>query len=371
MKGKFFVDSFTTLTPISSFIEVSKELTDLHILLNEHTGEIKKEERVPIFIDRADGVTFRVSYVTLFGVPYLRTTFTSKMLGKYYFNGLDFDNFRIAFNLVMASIKCRIDFFKFVDDSKINDIDFAVDFMSPDDQFLMLCTPFFGVPSAKKFYAKAKDYLSEKRFIGLQLVNRKDASRTTPFVKFYSKKDELFTRSSDFLRQLNYFNILVTDIHRRCEVTLKNRKHIDSVFKKVGLMGRPVNIESILTLSEDHISRIINRILDKYVSTIDNMHFLEDDEKAIVTSLTPTNFVLAKMAYELLNEGHTVSQIVNMLDLFPTDDKTKAVYKSRIKSRLKESLDALYKLDNLRDLRVTARDAFIPAQILNDHSERS
>jgi hypothetical protein len=273
------------------------------------------------------------------------------MLGAQYFDGLNMANFGFAFSALMVKIKCVIPFHDFLSSSKINDIDFTCDFMATQSEFESICGQYKNVSGTKRFYTLPGDYLSQKSLSGLQFVNRKDASISAPFIKFYTKKDELFTRSKKFYQYLLRKDVTVSENLRRLECTLKNSKHIENVFKKTNISLDKINVPAILSLPPAHISNVVNHLLSRYVG------YEPPDELEISSyrNTTPTNHLLSAMASELLESGWSVKTILGLLDTLPSLSDTA---KSRVKKRLGKELKAYRKLMKLKALKLTPTDAF-------------
>lgn len=356
MKAKFFIDSFTTLTPILSFAWVSKDLTDKCILVNEMTMEVKEENiSVPVYIKKLNGVKFRVSVVPLFGIEFLRITWTTKMLGARYFEGINLNNFFNVFTDLMKDIGCGISYNEFLMSSNINDIDVTGDFQASDSEFKTIVMPYNGFSGSKLFYATKRLVLDKNSVNGLQLVNRKDASIKFPFVKFYSKKDELLTRSKEFYDFLLACDIQVSENHRRVEVTLKNKKHIENVFKNCGFEDLEVSISRVLSFDQDRLSVIVNHLLSRYHSDLASVPLHKDD----VPHINPSDYMLTRMAIEMMKEqGYTLIQVLNLIEDLPSVTPTA---KSRIKARLTKTMPIVLKMLDLQNLRVSPKDAFFPS----------
>lgn len=351
----FFIDSFTVYTPIKSYRYVNSDLLEKCIVVRESTMEVVDEEiRLPIYVNTVDGIKFRVSVVSLFGEEFTRITFTSKMLKEKYFEGLNWYNFNAVFDFVMRKIDCEINWFDFIQDSKITDVDFAVDFIKTDEDFQNAVIKNFGnVPTARRYYAGGENYTDKRRFVGLQIVNRKDASIGNPFVKFYTKLDELETRSNEFYKYLLSKNIRVLSEHRRLEVTAKNRKHLESIFRSVGLCHSKISVSGILLLSRTAISDIIFCVLSRYRDHFDDADTIEG---VTLSKLTPSAFMMGAMCSKLLDEGYRLREIVSFMEERPN---TSSNAKSRIKHRIIDSVRKYRHAFNLSELVVTANDAYL------------
>lgn len=352
MTGKFFIDSFTTLTPLSEFTEVNPELTDIHQVINVATAEIKETLTLPIFVTDVIGTKFRVSVIPLFGSRYLRITWTTKMLGANYFDGLNVGNFTGVFYSLMHRISCSIPYDNFLQTSKINDIDITCDFMASQSEFEGICSQYKNVSGTKRYFLLAENYLSSKPLSGMQFVNRKDASVSTPFIKFYTKKNELLDRSEKFYKYLISQEVQVSENLRRLEGTLKNLKHIENVFKFCRISVDKINILNVLSLSPDALANILNHLLSRYIG----FEPAENEEGYIAPRTTPTNHLMSAMASELIEQGWSVKTILGLLDTLPSLSDTA---KTRIKKRLGKQLREYRKSQKLKNLRLTAKDAFL------------
>lgn len=346
------IDSFTVLTPLDCFTRVGLGFSDTYFEVNEMTGEFREIGKKPIFYESGDGVKFRASIVVLFGKPHLRVTYTTKMLGKDYFVGINVNNFPAIFDRVMKIIDCFIPYAEYCNLSKINDIDFCRDFLLSDGSFSNLLLKYKGVQSARYFYRK-KDFLQGKVINGLQFVNRSDASISTPFVKFYTKLDELREGSTLFYDFLIKEGVTVNPDLRRLEVTLKNKRHIESVFKALNI-DEKISVFGVLAFSSYRIDTIIDNLLGRYPDNLNNG--IMEGSGNPTPDLTPTSWFISSMVELLMQNGFSLKQILFLIDSKPDLSDTS---KSRLKSSVKKNFKIYMGSKKIKDVKILLNDAIL------------
>ena len=341
-------DSFTTSTAVEFFDSIPKQLTDQWQLINVETGEGADTQNVPLFID-SFGVRFRVSIVNWFGKSFIRITFTSKFLFSNYFQGLNYGNFRQAFVHMCKQTTLCINYDTFLDNSTVNDIDICSNIYLTDFEFLNTYKKFSHYAGIKKFNSKRSNALDNSKIIGFQFTNRKDASITTPFVKAYSKYFEMHDlKNEKFLP-----NIIGANLHdlRRIEITIKNKAHLQSVCNAVKIEV-PNTLRKLLLLNVHDVKLLFDCVANRYVPN-DSVNV--KDIGCVEVPYTPAQALQVAMLWELMQNGYTFQQVVNLFDNFPFFSLTA---KSRLKQRLAESLKIYSKSQDLNNLRITPKDAF-------------
>lgn len=357
------IDSMTVLTPIDSFDYVPDDFYDQIIQLNESTGEVLSSSVKPIYAETR-GVKTRAFILSLFGVDNLAITVNAKMLSltdcndNIYsmFPAINIGNIRYLHSLLQNTFKLQIEFERWLNESTVNDCDFKADFRANDHNFEDFLKSFSRCPSIKYYYSKNKkrDVREKKRINGAQFVNRNDASIRNPFVKFYSKYDELVERSPEyldaFLPNWNDFT------YRRAEVTVRNSKHWKSLDDKYIINFSRATLYDVIKLSPFECLEIIKHLISRHSN--DLIQEIIQTAKPI-KKITPSMFLLSSTVHALLEQGYTFNNILAFMDGFPTDSDTKTVAKSRMKSRLVDALAFLDKKRKIDNLRVTAKDAFL------------
>lgn len=233
----------------------------------------------------------------------------------------------------------------------INDIDFAFDFLENNASFDNRIKKYKELNShGRTFFTSPNKYTTQKLRIGIQYGNRNVATFTDPFIKFYSKYWELIDRSKEYHQYLTFNGIAVSPYHRRLEGTIKNKAHLENVFKIVFKKPVPDN-KTLLLLPERDIRDICIHLAERHLNYVKTVHIRE-----VKDELSPTDYVLGLMARKLVEDaGYSLRNIVNFLPV----EQYSATAKSRLKQRIingfvfhQEALDIL-------DLRVSSSDAFI------------
>ncbi|AXH78617.1 MAG: hypothetical protein [Circular genetic element sp.] len=344
------IDSFTTLTPYQLFVKIPIALTELWHITNTNTGELSTPINMPLSVDDK-GVRFRVSVVEYFGKKYIRSTFTTKFLFKNYFDGLNYDNFKTAFDYFIFATGFEIDFNTFFENSLINDIDICKNFYATDKDLKLIFDSYAHYAGIKKFNSVAPNALQSSSLIGFQFTNRKDASVSSPFVKFYSKYYEMHhEKNANFLPNILGENL--TNL-RRVEVTIKNKKHLESICKAKKLKV-PTNLKDFLLFLPSQLNDLFESVYLRY-SPRAVINLKEIDKDAKKSPFTPANALSVRFLWELMKTGLTFQQCINMLDDFPYFNDNA---KSRLKQRLATALIKYVRFAELSELKVSKKDAF-------------
>lgn len=352
------IDSLTVLTPLIEFTEINARIFDEVAEVNLETSEILSSSTKPILMDEK-GIKLRAMIVNLFGKRFLSVTYTSKILMHNYFDGINMSNFRQCFDFVSIAFGFQIDYNNYLASSLVNDIDFKTDFYCSDKQFHSICDFYSTFPSAKTYYTSKADFLDNRMITGLQFVNRKDASVRSPFVKFYSKQYELEERSSDFKEAFLKKDFLVNTTNlRRLETTIKNRSHFKSFsnfVQRAENQQQQVNsLRFVLAFDITDIMYIIEHNLSRYTAVRPHEVELREFKHA---SWSPTDHLILETFMLLMNENNmSLTTCLSLLDTYPSLNDTT---KHRIKKRLKDAFKEFLAYKGIRELKVTAKDAFI------------
>lgn len=337
------IDSMTVVTPLN-FVKISEFYHDKMLTISSFTSEILDSTSKPI-ISEIDGIKIRGSIVMLFGVEHLAITYSSKMLKHLYLNGLN-KHFLLAFQYAKRYLHFDCDYSTYLINSKVYDCDFKFDFYQNDKHFSEFLYEHKNFANCKLFSYKGKNYLHSKNFIGLQFVNRKDASIGKPFVKLYSKEFEFDERSIEF--KTKYLPLVSLSDLRRCEVTIKNAKH----FSKFDLTSKLIDVLSITE------NKMINIILQSYLSHVGT----PVKNKPVFSSKNPitlSDWIFFCALNDLINEGHSLSSLLN--EYFNSFPNISPASKTRKIKLLKQRFEVFLNIQSKFDLsryRMTPKDVF-------------
>jgi len=347
------IDSLTVLTPLDCFDNLSPSLFDVIHEIDSSTGEILKSKNKPVPYD-TDGIKFRMYIVNLFGIKYLNVVYTSKMLKEHYFDGITSASFRSIFDY-WTPIFFSIHYDKYLLNSIATDVDFKIDFHMSDDDFSTYLAKYRTVSGSRLFKSKQQDVFKGTKYIGCQLVNRDNASISSPFVKFYSKSEELEARSPVFQtaflqHQRSYIRHL-----RRFECTIINQKHFEAVrcLKPFKLDSVKINSLSNVLAMSAFAPDICEELLDKHITNYTPPIGIKAKAK---DGITPSNYLIYKLMHALMKESsYTLEHCLSLLD-----DKLELSETSR--SRLKSKMRLIYSQQvsktDLNALRILPKDAF-------------
>jgi len=219
------------------------EIIDNTIIENlyvvDSLGEIVDEiEGKSKNIDYLDGRAFKFwrrrhnDINTKITTEYIGIIINAKHLKERYFEGITLNNLDIIVNEINAQNIIKIKKEALLS-SSIGDLDICVDFDASTDAFSKLIKrqyPMVQQSSRDTFSSEQK-----ATHLGLYLNSRHNCYPSKPFFKFYHKTIELETKSNDFankfLKNLDFQNI------GRCEVNLKNTKHLNHYKIKARQLG--------------------------------------------------------------------------------------------------------------------------------------
>lgn len=343
------IDSFTVWVNLDIFTYFDRNLTSRVIEVYEATGEIKEEhDRKPIF-KTVEGVKYKAGILLPFGKkPILELTINSRMLKKHFYINDEFqtiqaDNFRIIFTDICAQIGLECDYYDFIDNSIIYDLDICCDFMANQLDFERICNSVNSSPWGYAFYVSLDgNYLERAKIItGSQLSERRRSSIKRPFVKYYTKYWEFIHKSHEFY--IKFCPSFIDENYRRCEGQIKNSRHFQWLEKRgclpQGFTEGGVSLANVLSLSEKHLEDCLEELILQYTVKLkrDKVH----------KGINATDFILMKCISYLMDEGWTLEQLIDLLDNYSDNENTVSVSKSRIRKRMKVAFSSYFGLANL------------------------
>lgn len=305
IKGKPKVDSCRVSIPLIECQIIDTNLIDRiqTIQVNSDTGEIIKESvkhGTPTVIENTDGTYLKFWKENQFfysqsgqRVPTLYITFliNSKHLKTRYFDGITIDTLKDihayihSFNIVSFS-------FESLYNSRYNDCDVCVDFISTKYQFDTLKTNIKTITTKPSFWHTATNANNSGIWTPTKDSPRDNAKPTTPFVKFYSKEEDFTHKSVDFAKA--YLSPEQYKDLYRVEVTITNSKHKDKLgISKVKKFG-------------DFLKLDLQLILQDIVK-----NYFESQTRIVVKSsnLTPTDKVIIDLLNLAIFNGSTKEEL--------------------------------------------------------------
>ena len=222
--------------------------SDLEIIDNTIIENLYVVDSLGEIVDEIEGKSKNIDYVdgrafkfwrrrhndinTKITTEYIGIIINAKHLKERYFEGITLNNLDIIVNEINAQNIIKIKKEALLS-SSIGDLDICVDFDASTDAFSKLIKrqyPMVQQSSRDTFSSEQK-----ATHLGLYLNSRHNCYPSKPFFKFYHKTIELETKSNDFankfLKNLDFQNI------GRCEVNLKNTKHLNHYKIKARQLG--------------------------------------------------------------------------------------------------------------------------------------
>jgi len=250
---------------------------------------------------------------------YLTILVNSKIhQSKKYLQGIHNSNIKDIYNNIIA---CNIVYFSFKEllNSECTDVDFKLDSEILDSNMFFEYLKRNAKPStqAKRgFTCENKDNHKAMYF-----SDRKYATPSNPFLKFYQKSLELKYNSTEFA---DHFNIVPPANLFRLEFTIKNKKH----FKKFGIEN--TKLENLLSLSQEKLNEIKESILSSHLDSVITSKTMESKSE----KLKAMDKLLFASIQLHISQNLTRTQIFDSL-LSLSDTKQE-------KHRLKLKLDSIW-----------------------------
>ena len=276
---KASIDSFRIYIPL---LLIGRENINPYILFNtceyiEETYEVIKQSKNKLKVD-CKGYSIYASTRSKYSNGVVQEEIVILINAKYhesptYFEGITKENFPTIFQRLIEKeiISDKVNYQDFLKYSSVTDMDIKQDFRVPTDEWNMIrkATKEFkrleGVSSIS-MYSKGKGNL------GFQFNNRERSTMYKPFLKGYSKAEELNTNSKDF-KDAYLQGMDLTDL-RRIEVQVKDKKH----FRLFGVNDN--SLETVLNISIEKLHEIQVKIFEKYKP----ISFQEEKEKRKVST---------------------------------------------------------------------------------------
>jgi len=183
------------------------------------------------FVDNSYGVGVSMTYTTRHFGPNQSEKrviihLNAKHLGSRYWEGLTLDNVKLAYDYIISK---EILYFTFEDflNASAYDCDVCYDFEADNDVMLELSSRIHDVIDyEKRLLFKSKLFKNmAKGNVGWQINNRNESTATHPFIKIYSKGQELCTNSFDFNN--HYLGGLIHKVGR-LEFNIKSKRFWDN-----------------------------------------------------------------------------------------------------------------------------------------------
>jgi hypothetical protein len=245
------------------------------------------------YVDNSYGVGISMTYQTRHFGPHetekrVVLHLNAKHLGSRYWEGLTMDNIRIAYDYIISK---NIIWFSFEDfmNAYAYDCDVCYDFEADNDMMLELCSRIDDLID----YEKRLKYNSmvfknmAKGNVGWQINNRNNSSATLPFIKIYSKGQELCSNSLDFNR--HYLGGLIHKVGR-LEFNIKSKRFWDNYDISV------VSLTDLLTLS-------MEKMRDFILSSVKRFYIERRVIMKMNENLSPTKFYTKWLMEVIMQNG--------------------------------------------------------------------
>lgn len=276
------IDSYGVMFAEKDLLHIDYKMAEKPVFVYETTGEtIEKDIPAQPQIFHKDGIKLRF---TRFHIPrsdyfeggyFIRVVITSKMLKQKYFDGLQFANIDTIVDFINSTNIIRLNA-QILLSAKINDIDICRNYYANDDHYSRnLASLYKAVKQSKRAYvAPFKSKKNDPDNKGLVFGHeRKQGTWSNPFIKFYNKANELYTKSKDFYTSYLSNAVKQNKITllglRRFEITIKNSDHKRKLVKTQVIPENALDtVRDLYNISGLGLRQILHAHIDKYFEVI-------------------------------------------------------------------------------------------------------
>jgi hypothetical protein len=311
IQGLTKVDSSRLSIPLKDCRIIDTNLIDRIQIqtINADTGVLVKESGkngMPTVIENADGTYLKFWKENQFfysegkKIPTLYITFlvNSKHLTKGYFNAITIDTlpqiyeYILSFNIVHFEYKHLLN-------SRYNDTDICVDFITSQDSFKKLKTSLKSQSLHPQLWFEAKNQPNNSGiWTPTQKEPRDNATSKKPFVKLYSKSEDFLFKSTEFSNK--YFTLNDHKDKYRIEATIKNAEH-----KRHLGIGNSKTFGEFLKLD---LQLLLQQIVKEYF--VKESPFIASSNE-----LTPTDKLIINLMNDLIQRGANKNELFTLFDL--------------------------------------------------------
>lgn len=339
MKSKIKIDSLKLTFPRNSVQIIDEKFAQEYQKIYINTGEIDTES-VSLDkhkVEQIKGISSRIALGqwvmgdNINEVLFLQIN--AKMCRELYFDGINWNNWKLVYNHIMQQRVIYMDERTFLN-GMVTDIDFAFDFKATPKELSEVITMLYSkvLPERHKFVSAP---FRQKTNVGIQFNKREKATPSKPFIKIYHKGLELQYKSEEFGRTFltgqkfkevyKKKNQDVPDWKNtsRLEVTLKNSRD-----KKYHGLNQLKDMKDLLDLSDKEREKIVFSGLPKYLNRASKIHITDE--------VSPTDRYIIWMIDLLMKHGYGKAALFQGLDIF--EDKQQ---KHRIRKKLEKIVDAV------------------------------
>jgi hypothetical protein len=309
IKGLTKVDSARLSIPLSECEIIDTNLIDrIQVLtINEYTGEVideKGKNGTPTIVENLDGTYLKFWKDSQFfyyqgeKIPTLYITFlvNSKHIKGLYDNGITLDTLPVLYDYLMSFNIVKFTYDSLLN-SRYNDTDICVDFYSTPDGFDALKKSIKSLTTRPELWYTANQENNTGIWTPVKDKPRKNATPTSPFIKFYSKHEDFTYKSFEFaesyLSTEQYVGVY------RVEATVINAKH-----KKYLGISEAKTFGSFLNLD---LQLLLQQIVKEYFQ-VENKLRMKSGE------LTPIEKTMFDLLNALTEKGATNNELFKYFD---------------------------------------------------------
>lgn len=268
----YSIDSLRYRIPLNDCKNVNPILSSEILEVNSHTSEI---EAIKPRSEKRGNLIFKLGKSRFAGrgnMSCLSIAIPSKILRQDYFDGISNDNILKVFGAIMSTGLVDVSFDAFLNASAVSDVDIKQDldfYQSPfypeyqKQSDLFRAIKKASIPSTDK--RKGATLYNKRENVGIDFGSRQTASIGYPFFKMYSKITELKSpRGIAFTsKYLGHLDLSDSNQIMRSEVTVKNKKHFESI---VGNFD--TSLKSLLGLSQTDLKKLMTHAYDIHVNKL-------------------------------------------------------------------------------------------------------
>ena len=325
------IDSCKLSIPLTLLASYDKSIIKHIIQLDKETGEVLDDfkklakkywyQSFSVYTSIAENKrtsrdTFEDSLILLIN---------SKQIGFRYFEGITLTTLPLFYHLMVKEMKifdCTYDTFL---SAAITDIDFKKDYEIELDNYRELVDGCEKMTKPSSSKDKGHQKFNGKNNYGIEWSKREGNKKyiSLPFVKIYHKGLELMSEHGSKEFRDKYLSHLDVSNVMRIEVTIKNKKHLQSF--KLGCKN--YNLKEIASLSQDQMNKIISKCINSHLLPRTKSLAFKTDAR-----MTPTNRIFLNSLLGLtLDAGFSFDRALNLLLNGIENDSSKSNNKKVLK----------------------------------------
>ena len=340
------IDSLKIRIPLKSLISYDKSLEYHYVKVCEETGEITKSFKhesksydingVPLTAGIAKQVRCGHGYEDyLYILINAKQCCAKSVLKAYYFIGVNEVTVYTVYRFLIESNIIEIEWSDFLHYSLPTDIDIAMDYRLPMDEYREMLNGCAKMTKPSSNRDKGYTPFNAKTNKGIAWSTRETSKYlTNPYLKIYHKGLELEYHSRDFYDAHLSSEYSLSDIKNtfRIETSIKNKKHLTSLNKSIGLDMKHYNLKELFNAVSQNNQEVSKLIVQKAV----NAHLLPRKKSLTMfknkNNMTPADCIMFSSLLGFIEDcGWTYLQVEKLLLSRIENESSKSLNRKKLK----------------------------------------